>query len=194
MFALPERRTIAPMVHPPEAARPPLSVRRPRPDELGTYYHGYVALVPAGDVLAQLERGLEETRALLARFGEARGAHRYAPGKWSVKEVVGHVIDAERVFAYRALRMARGDATPLAGFEQDDYVAAAGSDRRALADLLDELAELRSANLRFFRSLEPADWERRGTASDNPFVVCAFPYLLAGHETHHRRVLTERYL
>jgi hypothetical protein len=111
-----------------------------------------------------------------------------------VKEIVGHLIDAERVFAYRALRMARGDATPLASFEQDDYVAASGSDRRRLADLVDEFAHLRLANLRFFEGLEPAAWERRGTASDNSFVVCAFPYLLAGHENHHRRVLTERYL
>ena len=169
-------------------------VRRPLPDEVGAYYLGYIGLVPEGDVLAQLERGLEETRALLARFGEARGGHRYASGKWSVKEVVGHIIDAERVFAYRALRIARGDATPLASFEQDDYVAASGSDRRRLADLVDELVHMRAANLIFFRSLQPADWERRGTASDNPFVACAFPYILAGHETHHRRVLTERYL
>lgn len=170
------------------------AVRRPRPDELGAFYHGYLALVPEGDVLAQLEQGLEETRALLARFGEARGGLRYAPDKWSVKEVVGHIIDGERVFSYRALRMARGDATPLAGFEQNDYVAAAGSDRRTLADLTEELTHLRQANLRLFRSLQPADWERRGTAAGTAIVVCAFPYLLVGHETHHRRVLAERYL
>ncbi len=178
----------------PQASATPLLVRRPRPDEVGSYYFGYIDLVPEGDVLGELERGLEQTRALLARLGEARGGHRYAPGKWSVKEIVGHVIDAERVFAYRALRIARGDATPLASFEQDDYVAAAGSDRRRLADLLDELAHLRAANLLFFRSLQPSDWERRGTASDKPFVACAFPFILAGHETHHRHVLAERYL
>lgn len=170
------------------------AIRRPRKDELGTYYHGYVDAAPAHDVLAGLARGLEETRALLARFGEARGGHRYAPGKWSVKEIVGHLIDAERVFAYRALRMARGDTTPLPGFEQDDYVAASGADRRTLADLSEEFALLRQANLCFFRSLPPEAWERRGTASGNPFVVCAFPYLLAGHEAHHRRILAERYL
>lgn len=178
----------------PGASVSPYPVRRPRRDEVGEYYFRYIDLVPEGDVLAELERGLAETRALLARFGEARGAHRYQPGKWSVKEVVGHVIDGERVFAYRALRIARGDPTPLASFEQDDYVAAAGSDRRRLSDLADELAHLRAANLLLFRSLQPADWERRGTASDNPFVACAFPYILAGHETHHRRVLAERYL
>ncbi|NOT31676.1 MAG: DinB family protein [Planctomycetes bacterium] len=181
-------------VAPEGTSGPAALVRRPLAGEVGDYYLGYVALAPAGDALAELERGLAETRALLARFGEKRGGHRYAPGKWSVKEIVGHVIDAERVFSYRALRMARGDATPLAGFEQDDFVAAAHFDRRTLADLVAELEHLRAANLRFFRSLEPADWERRGTASDNPFVVCAFPYILAGHEAHHRRVLAERYL
>lgn len=170
------------------------TIRRPRKDELGAWYHGYLEAAPEGDVLARLASSLEETRALLARFGEARGGHRYAPGKWSVKEVVGHLIDAERVFAYRALRFARGDATPLPGFEQDDYVAASGSDGRTLADLGEELALLRQANLRFFRGLAPEAWERRGLASDNPFVVCAFPYLLVGHEDHHRRVLAERYL
>jgi hypothetical protein len=170
------------------------SVRRPRPEEIGPYYHGYLSLVPDGDVLAGLEKGLGETRALLSRFGEARGGHRYAPGKWSVKEVVGHVIDAERVFSYRALRIARGDATPLSGFEQDDYVAASGADARTLAELVDELTHLRAANLIFFRSLTAEAWEHRGTASDNPFVACSFPYLLLGHEAHHRRVLAERYL
>jgi hypothetical protein len=170
------------------------TIRRPRTDELGVYYHGYVDAVGEGDVLMRLADGLEATRALLARFGEARGGYRYASGKWSVKEIVGHLIDAERVFSYRALRMARGDRTPLAGFEQDDYVAAAGSDGRALADLVEELTHERLANLAFFRSLQPEAWERTGTASDNPFVVCAFPYLIAGHENHHRRVLAERYL
>jgi len=183
----------APMSPAPRAAPSSVPVRRPLAGEIGDYYLGYVAGVQ-GDVLVALERGLAETRALLERFGEARGTHRYASGKWSVKEIVGHVIDAERVFSYRALRMARGDQTPLPGFEQDDFVAASGSDRRTLADLVAELEHLRAANLVFFRSLEPAAWERTGTASNNPFVVCAFPYIIAGHEAHHRRVLAERYL
>jgi hypothetical protein len=169
-------------------------VRRPRAGEIGAYYEGYVALVPEGDVLHALETSLVETRALLARFGEARGGHRYAPGKWSVKEIVGHLVDCERILAYRALRMARGDETPLPGFEQDDFVATAGSDGRTLADLVAEFELVRAANVRFFRALEPDAWERHGTASDNPFVVCSFPYLLVGHEAHHRRVLVERYL
>jgi hypothetical protein len=177
----------------PPAATPPTLVRRPRRGELADYYFAYVDLVPEGDVLAELERGSEATRTLLGELGEERGGHRYAPGKWSVKEVVGHVIDGERVFAYRALHMARGDATPLPDFDQDRFVAGAGSDARTLADLADELAELRAANLRFFRALAPEAWERRGIASNRPFVVTAFPYVMAGHEAHHRRVLAERY-
>jgi hypothetical protein len=177
---------------PPAAT--PTPVRRPRRGELADYYFAYVDLVPEGDVLAELERGIAATRDLARRIGEERGGHRYAPGKWSVKEVLGHVVDGERVFAYRALHMARGDATPLPDFDQDHFVAGAGSDARTLADLVDELAELRAANLRFFRALAPEAWERRGIASGRPFVVCAFPYLLCGHEAHHRRVLAERYL
>jgi hypothetical protein len=169
-------------------------VRRPRRDELGLYWFNYIELVPPGDVFQALERGLEETRELAQRFGDARGEHRYAAGKWSVKEVLGHVIDAERVLAYRALRMARGDATPLPGFEQDDYVARANSNRRTMGELLLELTHLRQANLLLFRSLQPADWEGHGSASNYPFVACAFPYLLAGHEAHHVGVLRERYL
>ena len=172
----------------------PAPVRRPAPGEIAGEYLGYVQEAAGDDPLALLEGGLAETRALLARFGEARGAHRYAPGKWSVKEVVGHIIDGERVFSYRALRIARGDQTPLPGFEQDDFVAASHADRRPLADLVAELEHLRAANLLFFRSLEPAAWERTGTAAGKPFVACAFPWILAGHEAHHRRVLAERYL
>jgi len=172
----------------------PAAPRRPRTDEVAPYYHDYLAGVPAGDVLALLERSVRETRALLEPLTEQQALHRYAPGKWSVKEIVGHIIDAERVMAYRALRMARGDATPLPSFDQDLFVAQGGSDRRALGDLLEELALLRAANVIFFRSLTAEDWERTGTANDVSFVVCSFPFLLAGHELHHRRVLAERYL
>jgi len=169
-------------------------VRRPRPEEVASFYQGYVAAVGDEDVLATLEKSVAQTRALLAPLDERRARHRYAPGKWSVKEVVGHVIDGERVFAYRALRMARGDATPLAAFDQDAYVARGGADQRALGDLLDELGHLRAANLCFFRGLSAEEWERRGTANDCSFLVCAFPWILAGHELHHRQVLVERYL
>lgn len=175
------------------SARPHVPIRRPRPGEVAGYFQGYSDLAPGDDALDALERGLEETAALVRELGEARGTFRYAPGKWSVRELVGHLGDAERVFAYRAFRMARADATPLASFDEDAYIANSGYDRRTLADLLEEFATLRRASLQLFRALEPAAWERTGTAGGNPFVVCAFPWMLAGHENHHRRVLRERY-
>jgi hypothetical protein len=168
-------------------------IRRPAPGVLTPHYQAYVDEAPGEDALYLLERGLAETRALVLEIGEARGGHRYAPGKWSVREIVGHLSDGERVFAYRAFRMARGDKTPLASFEENAYIEASGYDRRTLADLLDEFAHLRAASLALFRHLAPADWERTGTASGKEFVVRAFPWMLAGHENHHRRVLRERY-
>lgn len=172
---------------------PPTAIRRPRPGELAPHYQGYVDEAGEHDPLAALESGLAETRALVLEFGEARGGHRYAPGKWSVREIVGHLSDGERIFAYRAFRMARGDETPLASFDEDAYVAASGYDRRTLADLLDEFTHLRHASLALFRTLDERAWERTGTASDKSFVVCAFPWIMVGHENHHRRVLRERY-
>ena len=170
-----------------------IRIPKPRPEEHVEYYARYIKLV-GDDALGALRAQSASTPRLLSGLSEAQAMHRYAPDKWSVKQVVGHVIDGERVFSYRALRMARGDRTPLASFDQDLFVAGSGSDQRTLADLSDELAHLRAANLRFFRSLEPEAWERTGTASDCTFVVCAFPWILAGHENHHRRVLSERYL
>ena len=170
------------------------SATRPEKSEYLPYYERYIARVPDGDVVATLTDQIGETLALLRSLPASVSTYRYAPDKWSVNELVGHVIDSERLFTARALRFARNDSQPLPGFEQDDFVAASGSDRRTLADLVAELEHLRAANLVFFRSLEPAAWERTGTASNNPFVVCAFPYIIAGHEAHHRRVLAERYL
>lgn len=175
------------------SARASVPIRRPRPGEVADSFQGYSDEAVGDDPLAALERGFEETAALVRALGEARGQHRYAPGKWSVRELVGHLSDAERVFAYRAFRIARADTTPLASFDEDAYIANSGYDRRTLADLLEEFATLRRASLQLFRSLEPAAWERTGTAGGNPFVVCAFPWMLAGHENHHRRVLRERY-
>jgi len=167
--------------------------RKPRAGEIVGYYQGYVDEAGEDEPLAALERGLEETAELVRELGEARGGFRYAPGKWSVRELVGHLSDGERIFAYRAFRMARGDRTPLASFDEDAYVAASGYDRRTLADLLEEFATLRRASLQLFRSFDAAAWERTGVASDKPFVVCAFPWMMLGHERHHRRVLRERY-
>ena len=167
---------------------------RPAPSEYAPYYEKYVALVPDGEIVETLERQGQETLALLHSLSEEQAGGAYAEGKWSVKQVVGHVIDAERVFAYRALRFARGDRTPLPGFEQDDFMRGVNFDARTLSSLIDEFEAVRSATLHLLRHLSPEAWARRGTASDNEVTVRALAYIIAGHEAHHVRVLRERYL
>lgn len=131
---------------------------------------------------------------LLRRFGEESGGVRYAAGKWSVREAVGHMADAERVFTYRALRFARADATPLPGFDENAYVAAAGFDRRTLADLAEEFADVRRATVSFFCALDPEALAMPGTANGARVTVGALAWIIAGHERHHARILRERYL
>jgi transposase len=168
-------------------------IARPAPSEYAPFYAGYVERVPEGDLLAQLARQLDETRALLGGLPPSRAVHRYAAGKWSVAEVVGHVTDAERIFAYRALRIARGDATPLASFDENAYVPAGSFDRRTLPDLLEELAAVRHATLTLMRGLPAEAWARSGVASGRPVSVGALAYIIAGHELHHVAILRERY-
>ena len=168
--------------------------RRPAATEFAPYYARYIDPVPDGDVVATLEAQLAETLALLGGIPEPRGTHRYAPDKWSIKEVVGHVSDSERIFAYRALRIARFDETPLAGYDQDPYVAAGQFDARAIADLAAELAAVRRATLALLRGLPGAAWDRRGTANGVGVSVRALAWIIAGHERHHVRLLRERYL
>ena len=167
---------------------------RPEAAEYAPYFGRYIDQVPDGAILDVLASGLRETVALLRSIPEERGDHRYAPDKWSVKEVVGHVIDAERVFAYRALRFARNDATPLPGFEQDDYIPAGRFGARTLRDLADELEAVRQSTLHLFRHLDEPALLRHGVASENPVSVRALAYIIAGHEAHHRKVLREGYL
>ena len=166
--------------------------RRPDSNEYAPYYGKYISLVPEGDILVTLEKQLPDTLALLAPR-EADGDFRYAPGKWSVKESLGHVIDTERVFSYRALRIARNDKTPLAGFEQDDYVKYGPFAQCSLAALLEEFASVRKATVALFRGLDEAAWTRRGVASNNEVTVRALAYMIAGHELHHRRLFQQKY-
>lgn len=167
---------------------------RPEATEYVSYFGRYIDQVPDGSIVDVLASGLRDTLALLRSIPEDRGDYRYAPEKWSVKEVVGHVIDAERVFAYRALRFARNDATPLPGFEQDDYIPAGKFGTRTLRDLADELEAVRQSTLHLFRHLDEAALLRGGVASGNPVTVRALAYIIAGHEAHHRKVLREGYL
>lgn len=166
---------------------------KPAPGDYAPYAEKYVVLVTGDDVLETLRNQLKQTSTLFSGRSERDGNFRYAPEKWTVKEVLGHIVDAERIFAYRALRFARGDQTPLAGFEQEDYVRAARFGARKLADVVEEYADVRQASLALFRSLDEEAWLRRGVASDNPVTVLALAYLIAGHELHHRKILEERY-
>jgi len=170
------------------------AIPRPRADEFKAYYGKYIERVPNGDLLPILEQQIAGTTAMIRGLSEAQGNHRYAPEKWSIKEVIGHVIDSERIFAYRALRIARGDATPLPGFEQDDYVPTGGFDRRTLRDLADELAAVRQATIHLFRHLDDEALQRRGTASDHTITPRALAYIIAGHELHHVNILRTKYL
>lgn len=167
---------------------------KPQTNEYAAYYEKYVSLVAEGDVVETLERQGEETLALLQTVGEERAGHRYEPGKWSIKQVVGHVIDGERIFAYRALAIARGERQPLPGMDQDEYMAGSDFDSRTLADLSEEFSHVRRANVLMLRGLRDEAWSRRGVASDNEVTVRALVYIIAGHEAHHVQILRTRYL
>jgi hypothetical protein len=172
---------------------PELLIVKPEADEHAAYYSRYIDLVPDGDILGTLAGQIGVTLTELRQISDADSLLRYAPGKWSVREVVGHMIDTERIFGYRALRFARSDKTPLPGFEQDDYIAAANFDERPWADLIDEFYAVRRSNLAMFRGLTPEAWLRQGTASDNAMSVRAAAYVIAGHERHHLGVIRDKY-
>lgn len=166
---------------------------RPEASEYASFYAGYVARVPAGSLLDLLANEGRATRGLVSPLDDERARYRYAPGKWSIKEVLGHLADAERIFAYRALRFGRGDDTPLAGFEENLYVPAGRFDARSVADLVTELEAVRTATLTLLRSFDAADLGRRGTANEHPISVRALATIIVGHELHHRMILGERY-
>ncbi|HEX4602176.1 MAG TPA: DinB family protein [Gemmatimonadales bacterium] len=170
------------------------TLARPDASEYGPAYGAYVARVPEGDLLALLEQQGRETQGLLASVPEGKALYRYAPGKWSVKEVIGHLMDCERVFACRALRFARGDQTPLPGFDEQLYAPAGNFDERPLQDLAGELDSVRRATIALFRGLPADALARRGTANNRDVSVRALAYIIAGHERHHVAILRERYL
>lgn len=169
-----------------------MTAARPRPDETGTYYHGYIAHVPDGDILVTLRRQLEETATLLADVND--GSQSYAPGKWSLAQVLIHMSDTERVFAYRALRFARADTTPLPGFDQDVFMDATNASGRTVGSLLDEFRTIRMSTLSLLRGLDAAAWDRAGEASGATMTVRGAAWVIAGHELHHTAILRDRYL
>jgi hypothetical protein len=166
---------------------------RPEPGEYAPYHEIYISKVKGSDILGILEAQRLQTAQMCAAHSERDGNFRYAPDKWTVKEVLGHMSDTERIFAYRALRIARGDQTPLPGFEQDDYVRVGNFAERTLADLAEEFGLVRTATIALFKSFPKEAWARRGTASKNEVTVRALAFITAGHELHHRLILEERY-
>jgi hypothetical protein len=166
----------------------------PSSDEYAPYYDTYVRLLPGDDILDILESQLHETLLLLRGLSEEQAAFSYADGKWSVKEVIGHIIDTERVFAYRGLCFARGDSTPLPGFEQDDYVLGAEFNTRSVESLAGEFEHMRHSNIYMFSTWSEAVQLRRGTANGNSITARAIPFILAGHERHHLNILRDRYM
>ena len=168
-------------------------MNRPQPDEFDAYYATYINTV-SENVLGELEHQATSFPMFLKAISDEKAYYAYAEGKWTVKEVVGHMIDTERIMAYRALRIARNDQTPLASFEENDYVANASFNDRSLASLAEEFEAVRIANIHLFRHLSEDEINRRGTASNKPVSVRALLYILVGHVNHHRNIIEQRYL
>ena len=168
-------------------------MRRPEKSEYHEYYGRYVDLVPETDAIAVLRAQVDDFAKREGAF-EARADHRYAPETWSVKEVIGHLADAERVFAFRAFTFVRGDAARLPSFEQDDYVRTGRFDARTLRSIMDEYRAVRASTLALFESVrDEKDWDRTGVATDRTFTVRVFPFAVAGHHRWHAKILRERY-
>jgi hypothetical protein len=168
-------------------------MRRPDPSEHAPYFSRYIDLVPEEDIVPALEKQGAETQQLIGSLDEERAAHRYAPDKWSIKGVIGHMADTERVFSYRLLAIARGDENSLPGMDEQVYAQNANFDAWSLRDLAESLVLVRRSNLLIMRNLSDEDWDRRGVANSNPISTLALAFTMLGHERHHLRVLRERY-
>jgi len=168
--------------------------KRPDSTEYAPYYDKYIARVPDGDLLTTLTQQFEATLTLLRPLQEEQANRSYAPGKWSIKEVLGHLMDSERVFAYRALCIGRNDKTPLPGFEQDDYVTSGHFNARSLSSMLNEFDAVRQSSVHLFRHLTDEELQRKGTANGMEITARALAYIIAGHERHHVDILRSRYL
>ena len=164
------------------------------PATISSYHQYYIDLVKTDDILKELKTQGDEFADYLSSLSEQQGNYAYAKGKWTIKEIVGHLADCERIFAYRALTFVRNDKTPLPGFEQDDYIAATNFNRRTLADLIEELRLIRASNLALFTTFTDEELKRTGTANGNFYTVSSVLYVIAGHEKHHWNVLREKYL
>jgi uncharacterized damage-inducible protein DinB len=170
------------------------AIGRPNSDEAAPYYFTYINQVEGADVLSLLEKQSEEAPALFAEISAEKSLHRYAPDKWSIRQIVSHLNDAERVFAHRALWFARGHEDPLPSFDQNVAASAANADQIEWAAHIEEFQRVHRSSVSLFRNMPADAWMRRGTASGNSFTVRALAFIIAGHVTHHVRILRERYL
>jgi hypothetical protein len=166
----------------------------PEPSEYDAFYAGYISCVTDPDVLSVLSRQQSVVLDLLGKVSEERSSVRYAPGKWSLKEVVGHLIDTERLFSYRGLCIARGENQGLPGFDQDDYVATGLFGTRSMPNLLGEYDAVRTSSIQLFRNFDPSVWSNHGVANEVIFSVRAIAFIIAGHEAHHLKVIRSKYL
>lgn len=170
-----------------------LTLPRPIPDEAASFYHGYIAEVAGENIGVQLLDQLADLERLYSSLDDRAALARYAPGKWSIKEILGHLSDAERIFAYRLLRISRGDATPLPGFDEKPYVAAGRFDERPLGRLLAEFRAVRLSSVALLEGIPHSAWSRVGQASGHPISARALAYIIVGHAAHHLAVLRDRY-
>ena len=169
-------------------------MHRPESNEYDRYYETYVSLVPEIDIVAAMENQLSEIAKLFGEITEEKSLYAYAEGKWTIKELVGHLVDGERIFAYRALRISRADLTPIEGFEQDGYIENSNFNAAKFTDLTEELILSRKANLLLFKNMTDEAWTKTGTASGVPVSVRALAFIMVGHIRHHLNILRERYL
>jgi hypothetical protein len=166
---------------------------RPQADEFPIFYKGYIDMV-GDDVLAELESQISSFPKFLSSISEEKACYAYAEGKWTIKELIGHILDTERIMSYRALRFARQDATALPGFDENDYVKYAHFADRSLQSLVDEFITLRKSTLFLIKSFREEDLNRSGISNDRPITVRALIFIMAGHVNHHKQILKERYL
>ncbi len=169
-------------------------MNRPETNEFDPYYGGYISLVADGNILDALNEQPGVLTSIVSSIPEDKGSFAYAPGKWTIKEVLSHLIDGERIFAYRILRISRGDETPIEGFEQDDYIAGSNANNRQFSELAAEFDLLRRANILLVNNLSNDASRRIGTASGKPVSVRALTFIMTGHVTHHLNILRDRYL
>ncbi|MEI4828123.1 DinB family protein [Bacillus sp. FJAT-53711] len=168
--------------------------KRPEANEYNPYYATYINLLPDGDIIHILEQQMKETILLLTGISDDEGYFRYAPNKWSIKEVIGHIADTERIMGYRLLSIARGETAELPGYNDDMYVLRAAFDKQSMQDLLENLTVVRQSTVHLLKSLDKEAWLQRGIANNSEVTVRALANIIAGHELHHRQIIKERYL